>query len=162
VTEPAPHLHENADEGAVFLSYASEDKEAVSRLKESLEAQHIDVFFDKDDLRAGEDFEIRLKHSISSCSVFIPVISRNTLTERRRFFRSEWNRALEEALKVAPSQRFILPVVIDDTAPVESAVPERFRSLHWEQLPDGRPSAEFVETVKPLYRHYQKLYAGAS
>ncbi len=156
-----PDSRPAGDEGAVFLSYASEDKAAVIKLKEALEAQQVDVFFDKDDLRAGDDYEARLRQSIGNCSVFIPVISGNTLTGKRRFFRIEWNQALEEALKVAPSQRFIVPVVIDGTAPTESAVPEKFRKLHWEPLRDGQPPPEFVAAVKQLYRQYQKLYAGA-
>jgi hypothetical protein len=148
--------------GAVFLSYASEDRSAVQAIKEALEAVGIDVFFDKDDLKVGDDFEAKLRRSISECSLFVPVISHNTLTKRRRFFRIEWNQALDEALKVAPSETFIVPVVIDDTAPEEPAVPERFRKLHWEPLPGGQASPRFVATVRNLFRKYQKQAVGAS
>jgi hypothetical protein len=151
----------NADEGAVFLSYASEDSHLVRRLKETLEAEHVEVFFDKDDLKAGNDFENRIRNCIGSCSIFVPVISKNTLTGRRRFFRLEWNEAIGEDLKSSPVQPFIVPVVIDDTLPGEPAVPEKFRKLHWHHLPDGQTSKEFVSRIKQLYRQYQKLYAGA-
>ncbi|MEM7350047.1 MAG: toll/interleukin-1 receptor domain-containing protein [Acidobacteriota bacterium] len=148
-----------AEAGAVFLSYASEDRAATVKIKEALEAVGVDVFFDKDDLRAGDDFEARLMRNIRECSLFIPVISRHTLTGRRRFFRLEWNQALEEARKVAPSETFIVPVVIDDTSPQESALPEKLATLHWQQLPDGDTPPAFVERVRDLFRRYHRGFA---
>src|SRR5262249_32604139 len=142
--------------GAVCLSYASEDRNAVATIKDALEAAGVDVFFDKVDLSAGDDFEEKIKRCIGDCSLFIPVISQNTLTERRRFFRIEWNHAIEEAFKVSPGERFILPVVVDNTPPTSSAVPETFRKLHWEPLPNGQTNPNFVTLVKHWFRKYQK------
>ncbi len=147
--------------GAIFLSYANEDKTAVVKIKDALEAEGVDVFFDKDDLWAGDDFEAKIKRAIIQCSLFVPVISKTTLTEQRRFFRIEWNQALEEARKVAPTITFIAPVVIDDTQLTEPAVPEKFRKLHWEKLPDGQTTPKFVTMIKELYRKYQKSARGA-
>lgn len=146
----------SAAEGAVFLSYASEDQDAVEQIRTGLAAIGVDVFFDKSDLEAGDDFELRLSRTIGECSLFLPVISRHTLTGQRRFFRVEWDQAIEESRKVAPSERFIMPIVIDDTSPEESRLPERFCKLHWQSLPDGQPNAEFLGLVQTLYRRYQK------
>ena len=142
--------------GTVFLSYASEDKSAAIRIRDALEREGVDVFFDKQALQAGDDFERKLRLSIAESSVFLPLISTNTLTERRRFFRIEWNHALDEARKVAPTERFIIPVAIDDTPPTELAIPEEIRRLHWERLPDGVTNTSFVAMVKQLFRRYQK------
>jgi hypothetical protein len=142
--------------GTIFLSYASEDFQAVLKIRNALEAAGMDVFFDKADLRVGDDFEARLKNTISECALFMPVISKNTLTDQRRFFRIEWNRALEESLKVAPTAHFLVPVVIDETPATETAVPERFRKMHWERLPDGQVTPDFLATIQQLYRRYQK------
>ncbi|MCP3962647.1 MAG: toll/interleukin-1 receptor domain-containing protein [bacterium] len=145
-----------AEAGAVFLSYASEDRAAAEKIKNALEAAGVDVFFDKDDLRAGDDFETRLMRNIRDCSLFVPVISRHTLTGRRRFFRLEWTQALEEARKVAPSETFIVPVAIDDTSPREPALPEKLAQLHWQLLPGGEAAPEFVELVRGLFRRYHR------
>ncbi len=161
-TDAAPPAAAEIEAGAVFLSYASEDHEAVEKIKEALENAGVDVFFDRDDLRPGDDFEARLLHCISECSLFVPMISRNTLTRRRRFFRLEWDKALSEARKVAPFETFIVPVVIDDTPPDDPAIPEKFRDLHWGRLPGGETSPEFVGHVRDLFRRYQKLLAGAA
>jgi hypothetical protein len=35
-------------------------------------------------------------------------------------------------------------------------VPERFRQLQWERLPEGQATPGFLAAVKQLYRRYQK------
>lgn len=146
--------------GSVFLSYASEDAAAVKILKDALEKTGIDVFFDKQDLKAGDDFKAELRQAIHGCSLFIPVISEQSLTDERRFFRREWNQALDEALEA--TGRFIMPVVLDGTSPEEEAIPERFRKTQWEKAAGGRPSPKFVAVVQEEVRRYHKSLRRAS
>ncbi|MGH9140129.1 MAG: toll/interleukin-1 receptor domain-containing protein [Vicinamibacterales bacterium] len=144
------------EEGAVFLSYASEDMALVQRIKDALERAGVDVWFDKADLDAGDEYELKIKRNIERCSLFVPVISCNCLTPKRRFFRIEWNHALSVAMQVPPSMQFILPVAVDDTSPTEPFLPDRWSHLHWHRLTEGQPTSDFVETVRRLYRNYQK------
>ena len=88
------------------------------------------------------------------------MISRNTLTGKRRFFRAEWNQAVSGALKTESAERLIVPVVIDDTSPADPAIPQRFRDLYWGQLPEGQTNPEFISMVKRQYRRYQKIVVG--
>jgi hypothetical protein len=143
--------------GAVFLSYASDDWSAVTRIKTALETAGVEVFFDRDQLKPGNDWEGKLRRNIHQCSLFVPVISRQTLTPDRRFFRMEWNLALEEARMASFSSEevFLLPVVIDDTRIDNPALPGKFRTIQWTSLPAGDPTAEFVQMVKDLYRNHQ-------
>jgi len=162
---PGVATAENPDvPGAIFLSYASEDRKAAENIKNALELAGMDVFFDRDDLKGGDLFEARIRRSLRQCALFIPVISRSTLTSSRRFFRKEWNLALEEA-QMAPfsdQDEFLMPVVIDDTQPHAPGIPERFSATQWHSLPDGRPSPEFVARAQGLYRRYQKSHASVS
>jgi hypothetical protein len=144
------------EEGAVFLSYASEDEIHVQRIKEALERAGVDVWFDKADLAAGDEYELKIKRNIERCSVFVPVISGNCLTPKRRFFRIEWNHAQSVAQQVPPSMQFILPVAVDATSPSEPFLPDAWSRLHWHRLTEGQTTSEFVETVRKLYRNYQK------
>lgn len=148
---------ERMQQGAVFLSYASEDRPTVYLIREALEQAGIDVWLDRnpDALRAGDDFEEMIKANIDRCSLFIPVISQHTLTPSPRFFRNEWNHAQDLALRYPDNRRFIIPVVIDDTPPDNLALPERFRRLQWEKLQDGQVHEAFVNEIKLLYRAYQ-------
>jgi len=144
------------EEGAVFLSYASEDVVHVQRIRDELERAGVDVWFDKADLNAGDDYELKIKRNIERCSLFVPVISANCLTPKRRFFRIEWNHAQSVALQVPPSMQFILPVAVDDTSPSEPFLPDSWSRLHWHRVKDGQVAAAFVDTVRKLYRDYQK------
>jgi hypothetical protein len=154
--------HEDAEPGAVFLSYASADWPTVEKLKTALESEGVDVFFDRDQLKPGNDWEGKLRRNIHQCSLFVPVISQQTLTTDRRFFRVEWNLALEEARMASFSsdEAFLLPVVIDDTPIDHQALPAKFRTIQCRVLPGGQPTREFVDQIKQLYRKYQLTRAG--
>jgi len=160
----APRLTEALSEpGAVFLSYASGDSAAVERIKNALEAAGVDVFFDREQLQPGNDWDAKLRRNIRECSLFVPVISRQTLTSDRRYFRAEWNLALEEAKRASFSaeQVFLFPVVIDDTSIDEPALPEGFRQVQWKSLPAGEPTPDFVSRVQSLHRQYLKARSNA-
>ena len=144
------------EEGAVFLSYASEDLAHAQRIKDDLERAGVDVWFDKADLNVGDEYELKIKRNIENCSLFVPVISRNCLTPKRRFFRIEWNHAQSVAVQVPPSMQFVLPVVIDDTSPTEPFLPAQWSRLHWLSLKGGQTTSELVEAIRKLYREYQK------
>lgn len=151
-------LEEAMEPGAVFLSYARQDIEVVEGVRDALERAGIAVWFDKRSLQGGDPFEQTIRRNIESCSVFVPFISRETLTAERRFFRLEWSLAERVAQMAPASQRFIVPVAIDDTEPSEPTIPDSFRSLHWERLPGGRPTPELVGGLRSLFRAYHKAH----
>ncbi len=161
-TAAEPAMPAESEEIDVFLSYASEDRDAAVAIRDALEAENLHVFFDKDDLKTGDDWAAKLRRSIAECALFVPVISRSTLTPKARYFRDEWNEALEQAAKMPRNRGFLVPVAIDDTSDQHAALPDGFRKPQWARLPGGRPTPEFVGEVVRLYRDYQKLLAGAA
>jgi hypothetical protein len=149
--------------GAVFLSCAAEDRSAAETIREALDRAGIDAIVDHDDAPLAPQWEKRLKSFLGLCSVFVPVVSARSLKARRRFLRGEWVEAILEAGRTAPSGRFVLPVVIDDTSPAmlgSSAIPGEFGELQWEKLPGGKPSSEFVKTLVELQRSYRRAKYG--
>jgi hypothetical protein len=148
--------------GSIFLSYASEDRPAVDALRQQLEAAGVDVWFDRQALQAGDDYEAKIKRNIENASLFVPILSRSTLTTQRRFFRIEWDHAEKVAVQVPANQRYIIPVVIDDVAPNDPMIPERFRKLNWVRIEPGAPSPDLVAILRQLFRDYQRQLATAS
>jgi hypothetical protein len=141
--------------GAVFLSFVESDRSVAESIRESLDRAGVDVVAEVDDTPLNDVWEKKLRSFISDCSLFIPVISRRCLAAQRRFFREDWVEAILEASKTIPSGRFILPVVIDDTSLEEPALPEELGEHDWNQLPGGRTTPTFVETVVQLQRSYR-------
>jgi len=146
--------------GAVYLSCAGEDRGAAEAIREALDLAGIDVIVDHDDTPLAPRWEKRLKSVVGLCSVFVPVISARSLKAKRRFLRGEWLEAILEAGRAAPTGRFILPVVIDDTRPGDPVIPGEFGELQWEKLPGGKPSSEFVKTLVELQRSYRRAKYG--
>jgi TIR domain/SIR2-like domain len=145
---PAREMPENA----VFISYAREDLAAVQQIKTGLEAAGIATWFDIDRLEVGDDYDRKIRGNIARCSYFIPVVSATTQRRLEGYFRREWSYAMDRARNMADGALFILPVSIDATSAAEALVPDKFKSLHFTQLPGGQVSAEFAGRLADFMR----------
>jgi len=142
----APPAREMPD-NAVFISYAREDLPAVQQIKAGLEAAGITTWFDMDRLEAGDDYDRKIRNNIARCSYFIPVVSSTTQRRLEAYFRREWSYAMDRARNMADGALFILPVSIDATTAAEALVPDKFKALHFTQLPGGQVPAEFAQRL---------------
>ena len=135
---------------AVFISYASQDAEAASRICQALREGGIEVWFDQSELRGGDAWDQSIRKQIKTCALFLPVISRNTHDRVEGYFRLEWKLAVDRSHLIAADRAFLLPVVIDGTRDDDERVPERFREVQWTRLLGGGTPAAFVERVRRL------------
>lgn len=142
--------------GAVFLSYASDDVEVVERIKTALEAAGVDVWFDKNRLGMGDDWDRKIKRNIDSCGLCVPVVSRQTEARAEGYFRREWAWAVNRAEGIADEVPFLVPVSIDETQAYTATVPERFKKKQWALLPSGQITPEFAENLKQWQREFRK------
>ena len=135
---------------AVFLSYASQDAEAVLRIAEALRAAGVEVWFDKDELAGGDAWDRKIRGQVATCVLFVPVISAATQARREGYFRIEWKLAAQRTQAFADGTPFLLPVVIDATKDGEALVPEEFRAVQWTRLPGGETPEKFCALVRRL------------
>jgi formylglycine-generating enzyme required for sulfatase activity len=63
----------------IFLSYASEDREQAKTMYLALRDQGHQVFFDRSDLPAGEEFHNRIRHAIQQSHLFISLLTDNAI-----------------------------------------------------------------------------------
>jgi hypothetical protein len=143
-------------DGAVFISYARQDLEAVQALAHGLRVAGIDFWFDLNPdpargLTVGDDFDRRIRNSIQRCLLFIAVLSRNTDAREESYFRREWDYAIERSRGFAPQVPFIIPVVIDNT-PTFATLPQKLAAIHRIALPDGVVTQPFAEQVRTMCR----------
>ncbi len=141
-----PELQSTA--GAVFLSCAREDTEAARRIADALRAIGMEVWLDPSEVRGGDAWDAKIKTQIRTCALFLPIISAHTQKQAEGYFRREWKFGAERTHDTASGTAFVVPVVIDDTRESSALVPEEFMRSQWARLPQGVPTAHFVEQVK--------------
>ena len=154
----APH------DGAVFVSYASENLDAAQRLADGLRAAGLDVWFDKNALQVAGDWANSIQRGIERCSLFLPVISREALSEenRRRYFWREWNAADDRARGMAPDEEFIVPVVVDDTRLDRTTLPATFKRKQGPSLPGGAVTPEVAQRLTEIVRNFHRRQSRAT
>ena len=126
---------------SVFLSYASEDRDAARSIGDALTSFGLDAWLDQSELGGGDAWDQKIRKQIRECDYFMPIISTRTQARHEGYFRREWRLAVERTLDMADDYLFLLPVVIDDTNEAQARVPEKFLTVQWLRLPEGRPTA---------------------
>lgn len=135
---------------SLFVSYASEDREAARRLRDAIAEHGIEVWYDEDELTGGDAWDQKIRQRIRECDYFMPVISHATEARREGYFRREWRQAAERTLDMADDVMFIVPVSIDDITEAGSRVPERFHQVHWTKCPAGQANAALEELCQRM------------
>jgi TolB-like protein len=125
---------------SIFLSYASEDREAARSIGDSLAKLGIEVWMDESELGGGDAWDQKIRKQIRECDYFMPIVSARTEARHEGYFRREWRLAVERTLDMADDHLFLLPVVIDDTDQARARVPEKFLAVQWLRAPEGRPT----------------------
>ena len=146
--------------GSIFLSYSRDDLADVRTLHDALERAGIDVWFDVNRLGSGDAWERRIQDNIRNCSLFLPIISRNAVERMEGFYRREWRWGIERAYGFVEHVPFIIPIIIDDTAPETPGTPDYFWTRQLERAPSGSPSPEVVDRLKNALRQHQLRQRG--
>ncbi len=137
----------------VFLSYASEDAQAAARIAEALRAAGIEVWFDRNALRGGDEWDRKIRREIKECALFVPIISANSEARHEGYFRLEWDLADQRSHMIARGRPFLVPVGLDETRAEDAGVPDSFQRVQWTRLPGGATPHEFAESIGRLLAH---------
>ena len=145
----------NATEAAVtpptvFVSYASEDREAARFIQRALPGYGLEVWLDESELGGGEAWDQKIRRQIRECDYFMPIVSAQTERRLEGYFRREWRLAVERTLDMADDHLFLLPIVIDDTSQSSARVPEKFLAVQWLKVPGGQPTRALESLCRRL------------
>ena len=140
-------------QGAVFISYASEDRAVAEAMARALIDAKLNAWFDREQIMGGDRFSERIESGIRRSDLFIPILSRHCLVHEERFFRKEWAFAIDKLSGLPSSVQFIFPVVIDDLPYRHEDLPLKLRDLSWFSLATGMPA--LVAAVVDRYRKNQ-------
>jgi hypothetical protein len=146
--------------GAVFLSYASEDRAKVRAIRDQLEAHNIDTWMDERELPAepGNVYQETIRENIYKAAFFVPIISRTLeiAGSSPRFVWREWRMAEDASMNRRKEDLYLQPLVIDDTPSGAKFVGSPYRDLQWTRLSEGRVPPEFIETLSQGIRNFRR------
>jgi len=134
----------------VFLSYASEDRQAAQVIRDALPGLGLEAWYDESELNGGDAWDQKIRRQIRECDFFMPLVSAQTEARHEGYFRREWRLAVERTLDMADDHTFLLPIVIDDTGQDGARVPEKFLAVQWLRLPGGQPTPAFEALCRRL------------
>ena len=123
---------EESEAPKVFISYASEDEEHASWLHAALQAASFDAWFDKSELRGGDEWDDVIKRSVTKCDYFLVLQSRALANKQWSYVNREIRLALERQMFARSGIRFIVPLAIDDSPPLEEFLDIQSESLKTE------------------------------
>ena len=135
---------------AVFLSYASQDKEAAKRICDALRAAGLEVWFDVSELRGGDSWDAKIRKQIKECALFVPLISATTNARAEGYFRLEWKLAVDRSHLMADDAPFLFPIAIGDVSDATARVPDKFREVQWTRLRLDETPAELAARIARL------------
>lgn len=105
------HVHANTD---FFISYSRRDAAYAEALYKELTSQGYNVWYDRNDIALGKEWEPAIRKGIRTTNKFIALISSNVAIEAKDHhpYRTEWDIAL--ALRMN-DKAFVIPVCIGST-----------------------------------------------
>jgi hypothetical protein len=131
----------------VFLAYAREDRRAVKRLYEELQAAGFEPWMDTENLLPGQNWSRAIERAIEISDYFVGCFSTRSALKRGHF-QSELAYALDVATRVPLEQAFFVPVRLD-----ECEMPDHIaKRLHYVNLyPEWKHGIQVL--VKALRAH---------
>lgn len=129
----------------IFLSYSSADRDVANRVHLSLVAQGHDVFFDREDLTPGLEYDNRIAEEIRRTNLFIFLVSPETVSTGR-YTLSELGLAQRRWKHPA---RHVLPVMVRST-PMDQ-IPPYLKAVTIMQPAGDIPAevADYVRQIRP-------------
>lgn len=120
----------------IFLSYAREDSERASRIYSLIAKPDRPVFYDKEALVPGMDWEAEIEQKLAACSLILVLCSQNSVL-KEGFVQREIRLALDRAERMPDGRIFIIPVRFDGIN-----VPRKLARFHWLEI---KSDADFFE-----------------
>jgi hypothetical protein len=152
----------------VFLSYVSEDLDAVIALRTALESRGIDVWHDKAALQPGQRWASEIDRGIRSGDFFIACFSSAYHAKQTRYMDEELRIAIDEVRRRRHDSAWFIPVRLDECDIPDWSIPpgENLSSLQWVDLFDNPVDAieRLVATILPhggeayIHHHYRYIY----
>lgn len=112
----------------IFLSYASEDVKKVSSLYKRLIKDGHSVWFDRESIIPGQDWQAEIRRAVKLSDVAIVCFSEKTIT-KEGYVQKEIRMALDVASEKPDNAIYLIPIKFEDCP-----IPETLTRLQWVNL----------------------------
>jgi len=148
------HREKHRAPGCIFLSYASPDLEIARYVVSQLQKAGCMVWFDKEQIQPGEDWEEVLREGVEKrCGLFVSIISNHTADRLEGYNIFERNLAAKRREKLAENAIFYLPLRIDDGEPlIPDNEPRGTRQIQGVRKPGGHLDDDFIGYLREKQR----------
>jgi hypothetical protein len=140
--------------GCIFVSYASPDLEIARFVVSQLQNAGCLVWFDKEQLQPGEDWEEELRKAVEErCGLFLSIISNHTAVRLEGYNIFERKLAAKRREKLADNAIFYLPLRIDDGDPlIPENEPRGTGKIQGVRKSGGHLDEDFIGYVRDKQR----------
>jgi TIR domain len=148
------HREKNRTPGCIFVSYASPDIEIARYVVSQLQKAGCLVWFDKEQLLPGKDWEEELREVVEErCGLFVSIISDHTAVRLQGYNIFERNLAAKRREKLADNAFFYLPLRIDNGEPlIPENEPHGTKKIQGVRKPSGHLDEEFIGYLRDKQR----------
>jgi len=148
---------------AFFISYSrATDLPAAEQLYQTMREQGLaenEIWFDRTAIEPGGDFQKLIFEGIHSCRYFLPLISAEADNFIEKFFRREWNAAIDRSKAMAQGEEFIVPIILDEEYNPQgyARVPKEWSdSIDFGHAPGGVADARTRQHLTKLIRELRR------
>ena len=157
-TQVAPALspQQQPPRAMFFISYSRCNIVQAQAMYDTLKGLGVsegDIWFDKQAIEPGQDYQRRILDGIDGCTYFLPLISREAVSREEGFVFKEWLKASARLEKM--NRDFVVPVAVD-----AEYHPEQYRQksvLTWGDsridfgfAPNGVPDVHLKQRLQSL------------
>lgn len=109
----------------IFITYVREDIETARKLYNDLKKSKLDLWFDKENLSAGQNWKEEIRKAIQESSFILALLSSNSIS-KKGYYQKELKIAFDIKDEYPTSKEFIIPVRLEHCNPID----ERIKELH--------------------------------
>jgi CheY-like chemotaxis protein len=112
----------------LFLSYSRQNEDAAQRLFSELQSREVYVWFDRETLLPGQDWQSAITKAISESDTVLLLLSSQSV-DRRGYFQKEMRLALDVLKTIPDGHIYLLPVRLDNCR-----IPDPLGPIHYVDL----------------------------
>lgn len=126
----------------IFLCHSKKDRHAILELYRRLIDDGFSVWFDEEEILAGEEWEARIERGVSESQIMLVCFS-TTWVFDRSYAHRELTLALDIVKELPENRVFIIPARLDNCS-----VPQRVRKLQWVNLFEDGGYAKLQKSLR--------------